>query len=274
MRYAVLSDVHANLLALEAVVAAARRQGVDGWLCAGDVVGYGAQPNECVDLLGTLEAVTVAGNHDLAVTDRLPSARSSPLAAASWRWTREALRDDVRRRLVALPPRAQVGPVVMAHGSLDDVEEYVRSEDQGRTQLARLPAVAPAGDVLVLGHTHEAWAFAAERGTLLRQTPGSCRLSTGAHLLNPGSVGQSRDRCPDARYLLLDLAARTVSFHAAAYDLATCRDALRRAGLPPQSCHIRPVWPERVRERLRPRERLRRLPRTGDRVSRPAGQAR
>lgn len=259
MRYAVLADVHANLHALEAVVAAGRRRGVDGWLCAGDLVGYGAQPNECVDLLSSLGATTVAGNHDLAVVGRLTEARCSPLAATSLTWTGQVLRDDVRRRLVELPTRLHVGPIVITHGSLDDVQEYVRSEDSARVQLARLPGLAGAAELLILGHTHEAWAFAADTGTLLRRTPGSRQLGAGPHLLNPGSVGQSRDSSPDARYLLLDVAARTASFHAVAYDLGGCRDALRRAGLPPESCHIRPPWLDRVREGARPRERLRQL---------------
>lgn len=248
MRYAVLADVHANLHALDAVLAAVRRDDVDGVLCAGDLVGYGAFPNECVDRLRAAGAVCVAGNHDLIATGRLDDARSSTAARESLRWTRGVLRADSRRFLAGLPLRTVVDGMAMAHGSLDDPEEYVGSADRGRELLARLPGLGAGAGVLVLGHTHEPWALGATLGTALRRGTGGCVLPRGEpYLLNPGSVGQSRDVAPHARYLVLDLDRRRASFRAVRYDLRACRAALRRAGLPPDNCHAPPT----VRERLR-----------------------
>src|SRR6059036_2321500 len=107
MRYAVLSDIHGNLAELEAALAYFRRVGVDGYLCAGDLVGYGPEPNECVTAVASLDAVCVAGNHDLIALGELSKERCIPLARRSLEWTRKALRGDVREYLAGLPRRAR-----------------------------------------------------------------------------------------------------------------------------------------------------------------------
>ena len=238
MRYGVLADVHGNLHALRAVLAELERHGVDRHLVAGDLVGYGGQPNECVEVVAGLDGVCVAGNHDLIALGLLSDRRCIQLARDSLAWTRQVLTEDARRFLSALPLRARapVG-VEVAHGSLTDPEEYVTD---GRRAREQLDAVAADGaQILILGHTHLPWEF--EHG--------------GGLLLNPGAVGQSRELRARARYLVLDLDERAARFGAVAYDVDGARAALERAGLSPRSVHLRPSIPRAAARSVRLRMR-------------------
>lgn len=251
MRYGVISDVHGNLHALRAVLAVLAREGVDAYLCLGDTVGYGAFPNECVAAVTGLSGAAVAGNHDLIALALLSDGRCTPLARESLRWTSRVLTDETHQRLAALPICAVAPGIVLAHGSPDDPQEYVRSPGRADELLDRLPSVRTDSDVLLLGHTHEPWAYARHGGTLLRGAAGMVALRPGeTHLLNPGSVGQSRDQLARARFLVLDLDERFAHFRAVRYDVAGCRAALRRAGLFSRSHHIRPPHLQRLRQRL------------------------
>ena len=240
MRLALISDVHGNLHALRAAIAALQRQGVDAWISAGDLIGYGPHPNECVETVAGLSCTAVAGNHELIVLGRLSDGRSSARAQASHRWTRGVLRDDVVEYLAALPVRAQVGPVVVAHGSLDDPEEYVRSIRQASAQLVRLRAENPAARFLVLGNTHRQLLFAEGTGrAAVRPGTPAAVDGPGAHVVNPGSVGQSRqwEWPPRARAAVLDTELETVVFERIPYDVGAVRRDLTAAGLPYGSVH-------------------------------------
>lgn len=242
MRIGLLSDVHANLPALRAAIARLRGEGVDAFLCAGDLVGYGPHPDECVETIAELGATCVAGNHDLMLVGALPDARAGRLARRTLAWTREVVRPDVRVHLAALPRTASVAGVDLAHGSPVDPQEYVRSEARAAELLAGLPP----GRVLVLGHTHHPWLYGAR--TLFPSpgaAPGSAEFALPRHerqLVNPGSVGQSRERerVPLARFALLDLDHARVRFFAEPYDAAATRAALRARRLPPDALHVRP----------------------------------
>jgi predicted phosphodiesterase len=253
MRYGVLADIHGNLHALRAVLSALGREGVDRYLIAGDLVGYGPNPNECVELVAGLDAVCIAGNHDLITLDQLSDERCPELARRSLRWTRSVLVDDARAFLASLPLRATApGGIVMAHGSLDDPQEYTRRPQQAASQLARLNEDGWDAHILLLGHTHRAWAFALGSGAIPTRRPVS--VSGGDPvLLNPGGVGQSRSWEPRARarFLVLDVRQELATFFAIPYELDLCRVALRRAGLSPRSCHIRPSPLDAGRRRLR-----------------------
>ncbi|HVL84506.1 MAG TPA: metallophosphoesterase family protein [Pseudonocardia sp.] len=246
MRYAVLSDVHGNLHALRAVVEAVRREGVDGYLCLGDLVGYGPAPNECVEVVADLGAVCVAGNHDLIALGELGDERCGPLARQTNPWTREVIDEDTRRYLAALPPTARVGDVVLAHGAPGDPQKYVTYPDLADRVLDRLVDTEPGYRVLAVGHTHVPWAYARTGGTLAKgRTRGPVRLDPADwHLLNPGSVGQSRDRSVDARYLVLDVERGEAALRAVAYDVRGHVAALRRAGLPAGTHHLPPTLRE------------------------------
>jgi predicted phosphodiesterase len=241
LRYGLLADVHGNLPALEKALDVLGAMGVDGYLCAGDLVGYGPLPNECVELVGGLEGVSVAGNHDLIAVGRLDPGRLSPLAAASLAWTRDVLREDVRSYLTGLPSIADVGEIVVAHGSLEDPREYVARHGRARIELVQLAAVYPRARVLVLGHTHRPWACSDAKGVLRTPSNREVRVPAGGRVLvNGGSVGQSRRRRPLTRFGLLDLEQRSITLFASDYDVDACRRALASRGLPATSCHLRP----------------------------------
>jgi predicted phosphodiesterase len=213
-RYGVISDIHANLQALEAVTGALERIGVDRYLCPGDLVGYGAQPNECLEVVAGLEAVCVAGNHDLMAIGELPTDKCIPLGRRAIRWTRDVRSDEARAYLCALPRRAEAeGGIVIAHGALHDPERYILTTDQAGAELDRLAREHPGSRALVVGHTHQAFACDGRRTAGEPATEGELALAGApAWLLNPGAVGQSRERRAVARFMVLDLDRDRASF--------------------------------------------------------------
>ena len=253
MRYGVLADIHGNLPALEATLAALRAQSVDGYLVAGDLVGYGPFPNECVERVSDLDATCVAGNHDLIVLGRLSDQHCISMARETLAWTRDVLRKDAQAYLETLPIRTRApGGVVVAHGSLDDPERYIARPDQAAEQLRRLRAEGSEAKVLVLGHTHRARAYGERQGAVstLGRAPVALQAKQ-AWLFNPGAVGQSRELRARARYMVLDLERGQAAFHAIGYDVEACRRALRRQGLPSRTYHLRPSPIRRVLRALR-----------------------
>jgi predicted phosphodiesterase len=138
--------------------------------------------------------------------------------------------------------------VAVTHGAVGDPRQYVRTRTQALNQLAVLEREFAESELLILGHTHVAHAVGERRGELLRGGTGTIRLEAGErHVLNPGSVGQSRDRRVQARALVLDLERRAATFHALAFDALACRAALRRGGRPAWSCHLSPSRAARAR---------------------------
>lgn len=258
MRYGVLSDVHGNRHALEASVRDLRRLGVDAWLSLGDVIGYGPHPNECVEIIASLEAVEIAGNHELVAVGQLTGQASSPRAQRSHAWTSQVLRSDVREHLKQLPRNAVVDGVILTHGSLDDPERYLRSRAQAVEQLTELRRRHPDARMLLHGHTHLQWAVD-ESGQVRHSSGMALSLDPAMrYLLNPGSVGQSRqwEFPPRARALLLDVSQSRVLFRGVLYDVARSWYDASRAELPYRSLHSPPALSGVVRRRL---GRLRRL---------------
>ena len=246
MKVGILSDVHANLPALTAALRYLEQRGAERLLVAGDLVGYGAQPNECLAVLEDAGAECVLGNHDLFVLDRLPPDRFPAVARRSALLTRFWLSDRSRAYLESLPTVLRTDRFVVAHGSLDDPEEYVTGRRRARELVARLATEFAGADTLVLGHTHEPM-FVDDRSHP-RRAVGGVPLSTGPRLLNPGSVGQSRQRetRPRVRLAVLDEEARRVEYVALDYDVEASRRALRVHDLPDRCLHA----PVRVRHRL------------------------
>jgi predicted phosphodiesterase len=240
MRFGVLADIHANAHALDAALAFLEREGVDAYLCAGDLVGYGPLPGPCIDRVLGLPGRVVTGNHELMLLGELAWEGSAPSARRSLRWTRDALDPAARDRLAALPRSVSLDGIVVTHGSLADPEEYVDTTERARRALAELEAREPEASVLVVGHTHRPMAVAQRGGRLLHGETGEVALPRGDRvLLNPGAVGQSRSGRPRARVMVLDLEARTARFHTLRYDVRGCRRALRAHGLPVGSYHTR-----------------------------------
>ena len=251
MRIGLLSDVHANYAALQAAVSALRDRGIDRLLVAGDLVGYGPHPNECIATLVDVQAECVLGNHDLFLLGRLPPTRFPPVALRSAEVTQRILSPDARAFLGGLPQSRRAGPVFMTHGSLDDPEEYVTERARAEELLGRLEHYAPGADTLVLGHTHRQWCVVAAQGIVAAQ--GTVALPPAARLINPGSVGQSRQRevRPRSRCAVYDTVDRQVEFLSLNYDVRATSTALRQLGLPYRCLHLRPSFTRRVARRTR-----------------------
>ena len=232
MRIAVLSDIHGNLHALEAVLESIGRDEPDAVWCLGDLVGYGPRPNRCCTLVADRADICLIGNHDLGVLGRLDLEDFSPDAAASARWTTSILENEPRRYLESLEPQSDQGELGLYHASArDPVWEYVL------TPFAALASFATSqARVLLVGHSHVALAFGlAERRLETTIAPAGTELDLsgdGRWILNPGSVGQPRDGDPRAAWLLLDLDAQRADYRRVEYDIARTQEEIRARGLP------------------------------------------
>jgi diadenosine tetraphosphatase ApaH/serine/threonine PP2A family protein phosphatase len=231
MRVAVVSDIHSNLVALEAVLAALDEDAPDELWCLGDLVGYGPKPNECTRLMQERARVCLCGNHDLAVRGTLDLWEFSGDAGTAARWTRTVLSDDALAFLNSLKPAGTADGVALFHGSArDPVWEYVLS---GEAALATL--VATEEPLVLVGHSHVALQIQLEGNELdggLAAAGTELALAGARSVLNPGSVGQPRDGDPRAAYLLLDLDAQLASFRRVEYDIERTQAQMAEAGLP------------------------------------------
>jgi predicted phosphodiesterase len=231
MRVAVISDVHANYHALEAVLREIDDAGVDAVWCLGDTVGYGPRPNECCEAVQTRAQTCLVGNHDLVVLGELAITDFNDEAAAAAAWTADVLTPSARSFLERLEPTASRNGVDLFHASArDPIWEYVLTEEaaRGTLELSHAPLV-------LVGHSHIALALTVDDGEIEGGlAPGGRRVElSGRWLLNPGSVGQPRDGDPRAAWLLLDLEQRAASFHRVAYPVEETQSEMRDRGLPP-----------------------------------------
>ena len=231
MRLAVVSDIHSNLHALEAVLAAIDADAPDELWCLGDLVGYGPRPNECCAAIAERADVCLAGNHDLAVRGTIDLAEFGGEAGVAAGWTRGVLEPEAQALLDRLEPEGEAHGVALYHGSArDPIWEYVLSDD------AALATLELAGSPLVIvGHSHVALRVVQSAGELdggLAAAGTELEVGGARALLNPGSVGQPRDGDPRAAYLLLDLDGQRASFRRVEYDVERTQREMREAGLP------------------------------------------
>ena len=232
MLVAIVSDIHGNRHALEAVLADVASTDARELWCLGDVVGYGADPNDCCALVRENAAVCLAGNHDLAVTGTIPLDEFSHGAALAARWTQEVLADDHVEWLRSLSPQGDEEGVGLYHASpRDPVWEYVLS-----TLLAELCLDVAEERVCLVGHSHVALSFVRPEGEAAtgdtRRAGDALDMSHGEWLINPGSVGQPRDGDPRAAWLLLDTGSWQAEWRRTPYDIAGAAAAIRAARLP------------------------------------------
>ena len=231
MRVAIISDVHANRHALDAVLEAVEAESPDAVWCLGDTVGYGPQPNECCDLVRPRADLSLVGNHDLVVLGELTVSDFNDEAAAAAMWTTSVLTEPSREFLAALEPTAEAEGVDLYHASArDPVWEYILTEESARAtfELAR-------SNLILVGHSHVALALHVD-GTRIAGglAPGGTEVELeGRWLLNPGSVGQPRDGDPRAAWVLLDLERRFASFRRVNYPVDRTQAEMRERGLPP-----------------------------------------
>jgi predicted phosphodiesterase len=236
MRILVLSDLHSNATALEAVLNAAK----DRWdvsVCLGDVVGYGPDPNEVTARLREMGTQTIRGNHDKAVTGLMITDDFNPIAKAAVAWTRAQLKPEHLSWLSALPqgPLATDG-IVLVHGAFQDEDEYVFTPAQALDGLLDSTAA-----VTFFGHTHHQGGFSYLDAQLevlqIRPRAGETIAALQIepprrYLLNPGSIGQPRDGDPRAAFAIADLDRKVVEFWRVPYDIAAVQQRMRIAKLP------------------------------------------
>ena len=230
MRVAVLSDIHANLVALDAVLADAGQ--VDAVWHLGDVVGYGPDPDGVVARLTAIGAVGVAGNHDRAATGAIDIDWFNADARAAMAWTRGRIGDLTAGWLAALPDTRTESDIFLVHGSPGDPTwEYLLTAAIARDSFGRLPT-----RIGLFGHTHlpMAWTL---RGSVVGSVfpddaPAPTLAEPDRYLVNPGSVGQPRDGDPRAGWLELDTGTTAIRWHRVAYDVAAVQAEMRAVGLP------------------------------------------
>ncbi|HSC03769.1 MAG TPA: metallophosphoesterase family protein [Solirubrobacteraceae bacterium] len=232
MRVAIVSDIHGNRHAFEAVLDAIEGSECQEMWCLGDLVGYGAEPDACVELARRYAAICLAGNHDLGVRGALPLEEFSRGAALAARWTQGVITPDTREYLEKLEPSHLDEDVGLFHASpRDPVWEYVLSPLQ-----AELCLDAQSHRVCLIGHSHVALSFSRTDGqSATGQTRGpeeQLDLAEGEWLINPGSVGQPRDGDPRAAWLELDLDKWEAVYRRTEYDIAGAAAAIRAARLP------------------------------------------
>jgi predicted phosphodiesterase len=237
MRYLVLSDLHANLEALEKCLALAKGK-YDQAVCLGDLVGYGPDPNPVVALARETASVIIRGNHDQACSGITDAEDFNPFARAAAVWTRQTLSLDSLEFLRQLPAGPRVMPgFEIVHGSAEDEDEYVTGAAEA------LPALrAQTLQLVFFGHTHQQGGFCLDHAGLFNRITINSRrdgcvrkldLENGSrYLINPGSTGQPRDGDSRAAYAILDDDARHVEFYRTAYDIARTQEKMSHAGLP------------------------------------------
>lgn len=234
MRYLVLSDLHANLEAAQAVIRDASARGYDRCVCLGDIVGYGGSPNEVIDLLRGLQPqAVIRGNHDKVACGIEEGDQFNDIARAAAIWTRDSLSEANRRWLAALPKGPlDVEGFTIAHGCPVDEDAYILSETD-----ATLNFEERSFGLAFFGHSHFASAFILAGGRArLEMLDGDERVLPiepgGRYLVNPGSIGQPRDHDPRAAYAIYDVPAGRVTVHRIGYDVASAQRRIKEQGLP------------------------------------------
>ncbi len=230
MRAAVISDVHANYHALEAVLGQIDGAEVDAVWCLGDTVGYGPRPNACCEVVQERAEPCLVGNHDLVVLGELSVSDFNDEAAAAALWTSQVLTPSSRAFLERLAPTAELDGVDLFHASArDPIWEYVLTEEAARATLELSDA-----PVVLVGHSHVALALTLDGEEVVGGlAPDGFGVDlNGRWLLNPGSVGQPRDGDPRAAWLLLDLGRRFATFHRVPYSIEETQSEMHERGLP------------------------------------------
>lgn len=233
MRYALLSDIHSNLEALNPVLAEVARLKAQELICLGDLVGYGANPNEVVEIAMEKGFRCIVGNHDLVACGLEEPYNFNPWARAAALWTREELTEANKQYLKGFPFQVDLSAQAVAvHGSLESVDEYILDFETAKANFRLLKEKEKS--VLFFGHSHYRVAIVEEGDQILVDREDELiLLEKRLYLLNPGSVGQPRDGDPRAAFAIYDDEAGTVAFHRLDYDIDTASRKILAAGLSP-----------------------------------------
>jgi predicted phosphodiesterase len=231
MKYAIIADIHSNLEALEVVLQDINQNHCAHIVCLGDVVGYGANPKECLKIVREMEIPCVKGNHDEYCSNEIHTEGFNPFAAQAVAWTRQQLNEDERRWLRELKYIRLVATFTLVHATLDGPRRWGYVFDK----LAAAASFTYQNTaVCFFGHTHVPVAFI--RDTVIRGgTYSKFKVEPGRkYFVNVGSVGQPRDNNPKAAYVIYDMDESTIELRRLEYDIRKAQEKILKAGLPPR----------------------------------------
>ncbi|MEW5805921.1 MAG: metallophosphoesterase family protein [Acidobacteriota bacterium] len=235
MKYFLLSDIHSNLEALDAVLENARSRGEGEFVVLGDIVGYGANPNEVIARVRDLKPIVmIRGNHEKVIAGWEEEDEFNAAAQAAVKWTQDSLTEENRDFIRSLPggPIGIHDEVLASHGTPIDEDDYLFSEYDAMNIFKKIDF-----RICFFGHTHFPMVFALDGETLYYYSPGKgnvkVKIEEGLrYLINPGSIGQPRDRIPDASYAIYESESKMVSFIRVPYDVDKAKAKILQAGLP------------------------------------------
>lgn len=230
MRYAIISDIHGNLQALTAVLLEIRKLNVERLLCTGDIIGYGANPKECLDTLRKLRTIMVAGNHDWAVSGRLDAAHFTDDGKAAVLWTRTQISLEDITFLNGLQSGLQNKDCLLVHGSLVSPENFIYMHGINQA-IEAFPLLDRP--VCFTGHTHVPRIFVEHKGQVFQNDQPEIEIKPDCKcFVNVGSVGQPRDGNPMASFCIYDADTRMIELKRVPYDIAGAQKSIMEAGLP------------------------------------------
>ena len=228
MKYAIISDIHANLESFQSVLEDIEVSGADRIVCLGDIVGYGADPNECVEITRNQNITAIIGNHDAVACGISEPFNFNPVAQEAVLWTRRELTDENSEFLRSLTVRDIIDDFLIVHGAISDPDKYIMSSYDAEAEFN----LFGKHDLCFFGHTHAAVCFAKANSRIDRTTDEIFELRSGVnYLINPGSVGQPRDRDPRASFLIYDRVKGKVAFKRVEYDIKSAQKKIIKKGL-------------------------------------------
>jgi putative phosphoesterase len=228
MNYAIISDIHSNLEAFERTLFEIDRIGVDEIVCLGDIVGYGASPNECVDIVRERKLTSIIGNHDMVACGKHEPYNFNPIARDAALWTRRELTKGNRDFLYSLPHQLEIQDFLIVHGAISDPDLYLFSSSEAILEFNLMIKAK----ICFFGHTHIKVYYVCSHGSVEGFTDDEVGLSgENLYLVNPGSVGQPRDRDPRASFLIYKHDEKTIKFIRLEYDIMTAQEKIIGAGL-------------------------------------------
>ena len=231
MRYGIFSDVHSNLEALESIIGAYKQESIDEYLCGGDVVGYGANPKECIEKINLLFATTIAGNHDWATVNLFSTEYFNEAAKEAIFWTRRNLTQKESLFLENLKLIYGADDFILVHATLDNPQDFNYMLD---SYAAQESFGIMETNICFIGHTHIAGTFILTKDKEVFYTQENLLKikEENKYIVNVGSVGQPRDRNPDAAYCIYDVKEREIQIKRISYDVKITREKIIKAGLP------------------------------------------
>lgn len=231
MRYGIFGDVHSNLEALDAVINVYKKESIDIYMCVGDVVGYAADPKECIEKVKSLAMVTVAGNHDWAAVNLFSPETFNPFAKEAILWTRKQLDDGEKDFLETLKLVHKNENLTLVHGTLDSPRDFNYMTDG---YIAEESFRRMETNICFIGHTHLAGVYIKEGNDRIsyRLDPSFGIKPENKYIINVGSVGQPRDSNHKAAYCIYDSDKKEVQIKRVEYDSKTARKKIIEAGLP------------------------------------------